>query len=287
MRWMIPFLLLLASISYGLDSVTVDDVTYEQIKLKKEYPSSLFIEHSRGTAFIEKSKLTEDQVASIVSGQPQSNDGNQTQSGQDSADDGYIYERDSNNNITSIRVPDSVTDIECLKFKDTPELTSVYLGKNWTNFGAQNFYDSYKLVKFEVSPDNPHYSSEDGDVLSKDKTVLVRVPTGKEGKYTTPKGIKRIANLAISRPNKITEVVVRDGVEEIEEQGIGGNLSSLTNIVVPPSVTKIHDSAFWGYTDSIVSISLPKQFHSKDELIRIGFGEDRFLEIVKDSSGNN
>ena len=276
---MIPLLLLLASISYGLDSVTVGDVTYEQIKLKKEYPSSLFIEHAGGTAFIEKSKLTQDQVASIVSGQSQRNDVNTAQAGESPADDGYIYERDSGGNITSIRIPDAVRAVECTKFQDAPELTSVYIGKEMENFGAQNFQHSEKLVKYEVSPENPHYSSEDGDVLSKDKTVLVRVPAGKEGKYATPEGIKRIAPEAIRHTTKLSEVVIGEGVEEIERSGISGKLDSLTTIVVSQSVTRIQDAAFSGPFNALVSISLPEKFQSEQEFERIGLRGDKWAKF--------
>lgn len=47
-------------------SITVGDLTYENVRLKKEYPASFFIHHSGGTAFIEKAKLSEDQVASVL-----------------------------------------------------------------------------------------------------------------------------------------------------------------------------------------------------------------------------
>ena len=295
MRFIIPLLLLLASISYGLDSVTVGDVTYEQIKLKKEYPSSLFIEHSGGTAFIQKSKLTEEQISSITSGKSPSNDAAEARPKQEIAEDGYIYERDSNNNITSIRIPDSVRKVECTRFANVPELTSVYLGKKMEKFGAQNF-DDPKLVKFEVSPDNPHYTTEDGVILSKDKTVLVRVPTGKKGKYTTPKGIKRIASEGITH-NRLSELVVGEGVEEIERHGIrirhgwehDALQGGLTNIVISPSVTKIHDGAFAGASDAFFQVSLPEKFQSEEELNRIGLDKDGFpsLEIVKLNSGNN
>ena len=150
-----------------------------------------------------------------------------------------------------------------------------------------------KLVKFEVSPDNPYYTAEDGVILSKDKTVLVRVPTGKEGKYTTPKGIKRIASEGITH-NRLSELVVGEGVEEIERHGIrirhgwdqGGGL---TNIVISPSVTKIHDGAFAGASDAFFQISLPEKFQSEEELNRIGLDKEGFpsLEIVKLSSENN
>lgn len=33
----------LMATAYGLDSLTVGDMTYENVQLKKEYPSSLFM----------------------------------------------------------------------------------------------------------------------------------------------------------------------------------------------------------------------------------------------------
>jgi len=275
---MLLFLLLLPSISYGLGSVTVGDVIYEQIKLKKEYPSSLFIEHSGGTAFIQKSKLTEDQVASILSGQPQSSNENTAQAGQSPADDGYVYERDSSGNITSIRIPDSVTAVECLKFKDAPELTSVYIGKNTKAFGAQNFHGE-KLTKFEVSPENPHYCSEDGVVLSKDKTILVRFPTGREGKYTTPEGVKRIEIGSFNHANKLTEIVVSEGVTEIGRIAFMGGFGALKSVVIADSVVKIEDEAFASPFEFLASVSLPAQFNTKAEFERIGLRADRWASL--------
>jgi hypothetical protein len=49
----------------GIDSLTVGNTTYENVRLEREYPSSLFIRHEGGTAFIDKAKLSEDQIASL------------------------------------------------------------------------------------------------------------------------------------------------------------------------------------------------------------------------------
>jgi hypothetical protein len=50
----------------GLSSLTVGEVTYENVTLKKEYPQSFFIQHDSGTAFIERSKLSEEQIAELL-----------------------------------------------------------------------------------------------------------------------------------------------------------------------------------------------------------------------------
>jgi len=50
----------------GAPSLTVGDVTYENVTLKKEYPRSFFIQHDGGTAFIERSKLSDAQIADLL-----------------------------------------------------------------------------------------------------------------------------------------------------------------------------------------------------------------------------
>ena len=63
----IALLLMVAtSMAQTMPSLTVGDVTYENVEVKKEYPSSLFIQHSSGTAFVDKAKLTREQIASLL-----------------------------------------------------------------------------------------------------------------------------------------------------------------------------------------------------------------------------
>jgi len=57
---------ILAAPAYAGSSLTVGNLTYENVMLKKEYPRSFFIQHDGGTAFIERSKLTEDQIAELL-----------------------------------------------------------------------------------------------------------------------------------------------------------------------------------------------------------------------------
>jgi len=59
-------LFLLAVTAYGGAPLTVGGVTYENVTLKKEYPRSLFIKHDGGTAFIERSALSEEQLAQVL-----------------------------------------------------------------------------------------------------------------------------------------------------------------------------------------------------------------------------
>jgi|GEM_PF-4817180 len=62
------FLLIAAAAAQAMPSLTVDEVTYSNVTLKKEYPRSLFIKHDGGTAFIERSALSEEQIAELLGG---------------------------------------------------------------------------------------------------------------------------------------------------------------------------------------------------------------------------
>jgi hypothetical protein len=57
-----------------MPTLTVGEVTYENASLKKEYPRSFFIQHDGGTAFIDKSKLSEEQTEELLqaTSQPES-----------------------------------------------------------------------------------------------------------------------------------------------------------------------------------------------------------------------
>jgi TPR repeat protein len=58
--------LLLTTAAYGGSSLTIGDITYENVTLKKEYPRSVFIQHDGGTAFIDRSALNEQQLSKLI-----------------------------------------------------------------------------------------------------------------------------------------------------------------------------------------------------------------------------
>ena len=50
----------------GMPLLTVGEATYENVRLKKEYPRSLFIKHDGGTAFIDRGALSEEQLTALL-----------------------------------------------------------------------------------------------------------------------------------------------------------------------------------------------------------------------------
>jgi hypothetical protein len=62
----LPLLLVAAATTQAMPTLTVGEVTYENVALKKEYPRSFFIQHDGGTAFVDKAKLNEEQTAELL-----------------------------------------------------------------------------------------------------------------------------------------------------------------------------------------------------------------------------
>ena len=88
---------------------------------------------------------------------------------------------------------------------------------------SYSFLSCHRLREIIVDESNPYFSSEDGVLFNKDKTVLLKYPEDKKDKtYTVP-----------------------DGVTEIAAEAFMGK-RHLTSVVLPESLTKIGYDAFLG-----------------------------------------
>lgn len=162
--------------------------------------------------------------------------------------------RDSS--VTSVTIPDSVTEIGANAFAGCTNLTSVTYGGDWSNLTIQSgnpaVEDAAKdaaneqLFDFEFTPDNTavivkHYRGAAADVT---------IPSRYKGKPVTV-----IDPVAFYNNSAVTSVTIPDSVTAIPDYAFG-YCSQLTNISIPNSVTFIGFSAFNSCT-SLKSITLP------------------------------
>jgi len=90
------------------------------------------------------------------------------------------------------------------------------------------------LVGIEVSPRNPHFSSEEGVLFNKDKTILTKFPRRKlNSHYIVPDGVRKIDSYAFSSCNRLTYIEFPDSLTEVDENAFEhtnaiSNLSQLT-----------------------------------------------------------
>jgi hypothetical protein len=133
--------------------------------------------------------------------------------------------------LTSVTIPESVTTIESYAFNSCASLNSVTIPKSVTSIGMYVFDLCTSLTAIDVDAANPNYSSEDGVLFNKDKTMLIRCPAG----------------------NSRTDYSIPNTVTEIMEYAFDGCLA-LTSVTIPESVTTIDEGAF-GYCYSLEEIT--------------------------------
>ena len=158
--------------------------------------------------------------------------------------------------LTSITIPEGVTSIGDDAFARCSSLTSITIPEGVTAIGDDAFYLCSSLTSIDVAPNNENYTSIDGVLFSKDKTILIKYPEGKDAtSYTIPEGVTWIGDYAFYDCDYLTSITLPEGVTEIGDFAFK-YCSSLTSITLPSSLTTIGSAAFRGCID-LISITLP------------------------------
>ena len=191
---------------------------------------------------------------------------------------------------------DSVESIGDMAFAYCIALKSVTIGKSVNYIGDAPFSYCAALETILVDAENAKYSSEDGALFDKDKTILIQYPVGRgSDTYTVPDSVKSIGveafmgsetlvsldtgsvesikNNAFSECTSLTTVEFGDSLKTIGEYAFSG-CTSLTSVIIPDSVTTVY-VAFDGCT-SITYVEFGK---SVTELESCSFSDIKFYDI--------
>lgn len=124
--------------------------------------------------------------------------------------------------LESIIIPDGVVELESNVFSFC-SIKTVSIGKDLTDLDPTAFDFCKSLESFEVSKENPVFSSEDGVLFNKDKTKLVRYPIGNQRtEYSVPEGVKIIGRESFMDASALQEINLPDSVIQIEGNPFGG-----------------------------------------------------------------
>ena len=143
----------------------------------------------------------------------------------------------------------------------TVSTKALEIGKDVTRIDSNFFFAS--LENITVAEENESYSSVDGVLFNKDKTELVKYPSGRETEtYAVPDGVKIIGGSAFEgyaigqESNKyIKSIIFPDSLVEIKESAFS-DCTSLTSITIPKNVTSVGGFAFRNCS-SLTSITIP------------------------------
>ena len=163
--------------------------------------------------------------------------------------------------LTSIRIPNSVKTIGQEAFYKCCSLKLVAFGDSVESIGPDAFSccDNLHVVRLPrnvsyvgshafdcpviVDEKNECFSSADGVLFNKDKTILLAFPriNGKAS-YRIPDGVKTIATSAFSGCETLRSVTMPDSMTTIEKSAFGG--SGLKSVAIGNGVTEIGSCVF-------------------------------------------
>jgi len=168
--------------------------------------------------------------------------------------DGTVLVRYEGND-THVVIPDGITEIGCFAF-DGGNLLSIDIPSSVTIIDEQALYECQSLIEITANLSNANYSSADGVLFNKDKTMLFAYPAGKsESTYTIPEGIKTIGDYAFVFCWHLKFVDIPTSVETIGEEAFLW-CTSLVSVDISSNVTKIGDNAF-NSCSSLETVNIP------------------------------
>ena len=136
--------------------------------------------------------------------------------------------------ITEIVIPEGVKSISDYAFMACNNLKKITLPSTLQD-ATGAFYSSGVgcLEEINVSEDNPYFTSSDGILFNKDKTILMKYPNGRTGKYTVPESVKTIGYTAFEGSN-LDRVYLPEGLEYIADKAFSS--SRIQGVFVPDTV---------------------------------------------------
>lgn len=159
--------------------------------------------------------------------------------------------------LKNIILPDSLKILGENAFYNSG-LTSITIGSGLTELGYGVFASCKNLSEISVSSDNPNYTSYEGVLYNKDKSILLLFPAGRAGEYSLPVTVIRIERYGFSGADKLTTVNLNEGLTEIGEFAFE-NCKALQIPMFPSTLTEIESYAFMLCEGMTGTLLIPKK----------------------------
>ena len=152
--------------------------------------------------------------------------------------------------LISITIPASVEHI-CIP---------ISIEEDYPSFnGCVAFNNCSSLTNIAVDPHNRVYTSDNGVLLSRDRTVLLVCPKGMKGDYVVPDTVTIIVDSAFAGCTGLTSVTIPNSVKKMGERVFRG-CTGLTLVTIPASLVEIGFLPFGGcsaLTSIVIDVANP------------------------------
>ena len=177
---------------------------------------------------------------------------------------GYVF-RDCMN-LTSITIPNSVTEIGISTFENCTNLEYMTMPNSVTSIGSSAFYGCSSLTSINISDGVTEIDSDAFKGCSSLTSITIPDSVTSIGydafedcssltSINIPDGVTELYGSVFDHCSSLTSITIPDSVTSIGYDAFRC-CSSLKNINIPNSVTSIGDSAFYGCS-SLTSINIP------------------------------
>lgn len=124
--------------------------------------------------------------------------------------------------MTSITLPQSLQRIEDYAFEYCEDMTSFQIPASVTLIGYSVFYKCLGITAFDVDEDNIQFTSADGVLYLKDKSILIQYPAAKtDSEYMIPEEVKTVTDYAFTPAPYLKKITIGSGVGKIEPLTFG------------------------------------------------------------------
>lgn len=175
---------------------------------------------------------------------------------------------DGSRNLKEIKFSSSLKKISDYAFYYCNNIENVEIPENVEKIAKWSFWSCSKLKAINVSQNNNNFSSEDGILFDKNKTMLIKFPDRNEKtQYTIPESVKKVEPYAFCYCSNIVNVTVPDSVTDLGKYTFYYCVN-LENIKLSENISYVGECLFEGCS-KLKNITIPKKVAT--------IGENSFL----------